>query len=212
METQQEAAQPRPIAQGIHRLGRILVAGFYTSIGITAVLALAAAFTMGAFAPASESLLHYTTFARTLLVACFGLFASSGLIFTAWGLLQALYPAMFVPTMRRYFDPFLGQWSERLAARSTSTTVQSVFSVCRRLRFWGYCAIPFGLAMTVDALGLAFSFNQSTLANISSALPFSSSFLVLTSLVLVFSGRDSCWNRRARAQVLAEHQPDQDRL
>lgn len=215
METQQAIARPRPAARGIHRLGRVLVVGYYTALCLAATGILAGAVAMGVFgaftaAPDSVATLHWTMPARMFLVTGGGLLALSGLVFAAWGLLQALYPAMFVPTMRRYFDPFMGQWPERLAARSSGTTVHAVFDVCRRLRFWGFCAIPFGLAVSMDALGLALSLNQNTLAQISSALPFSSSLLVLATLVPVFTGRDSCWNRRAVNQVLAENQRDGD--
>lgn len=211
METRQVATQPKPPALWIHLTGRILVVSFYTCIGLGAVSLIAGVIVSGAFtsAPAGVPTFHYTMPARIFIVTGISLFASIGLILAIWGLLQALYPAMFVPTMKRFFDPFKGQWFETLAARSSSTTVQSVFQVGRRIRFWGLCTIPFGLGLCAGMLVLAYTFNQSMFPQIDPFSPpmlINDAMLMLVPVFVSLAARDSCWNRRVSDQLLAEHQ------
>lgn len=204
MATQQAVMPPIPVAPWIHRLGRVLVIGFYTSIGlaIAPLLAGAIAFTNESW---FESTIQYEAVIQTAFIAVFSLIAVAGLIHAGWGLLQALFPAMFVPGVQRVFNLEEHEWVEVVTAGSTGTTARSVFNVCRRLRFWGICAIPFGLGMIVFGYALVSAFSQAgdvspTLLGLGSGVP---------AIVGLLSGRDRC-ERQVTNQASFQGRPEGD--
>jgi hypothetical protein len=157
MDLQQSPETPGVPETGLHKLARGVIVSWMTSwVAGMGFVAIALFVFIG---PLQGSALNPTPFGRALFVLALALQIVPGLCYALWGCLQLLYPDVFAaPTTIR------AQGAEQKTKR-----IRPMFSVCRRLRFWGIMGILTGLVWSARYLGLAMAFATS---QILPAIPF----------------------------------------